>query len=311
MPICAIESDSVAKTFLYFSFLKALPRGNYPNILVFVRKFFSRTGGALVLFAAGMLAPAAQAEGLQSHSVVYDVKLAKPDKDVFVEGTASFTLTKRCDGWTLGEILQLGVDKALGAGAQKALSKKADRLEERVNAQESLDGQTLTYETRLHQNARITIATGKATLGPDGGKLTVDLGRYKQDSDLPAGTLAPAAARAALLDALVANKPQVGIRGIDLLRFHKPIAQSFFQLPPQDLAIARTLPKDLRTSDKDFANGRLWALLRRVAEFNEFGDELWLLHQSGAIVRQMIQREGVKLLLEAREITLFPAPTCK
>jgi len=28
-------------------------------------------------------------------------------------------------------------------------------------------------------------------------------------------------------------------------------------------------------------------------------------------VRQIIQREGVKLLLEAREVTLFPAPTCQ
>ena len=83
------------------------------------------------------------------------------------------------------------------------------------------------------------------------------------------------------------------------------------QLPPHDLAISRALPKDLKTSDKDFATGRTWAVLRRVADFNEFGDELWLVHQSGAIVRQIIQRQGIKLLLEAREITLFPAPKCE
>ena len=46
------------------------------------------------------------------------------------------------------------------------------------------------------------------------------------------------------------------------------------------------------------------------SEFNEFGDELWLMHESGAIVRQIIQRQGIKLLLEAREVTLFP-PTCQ
>ena len=57
----------------------------------------------------------------------------------------------------------------------------------------------------MRQNARLTKATGKATLGAEPGKLTADLGSYKQDSDLPAGTLAPAAARAALLEALVAN----------------------------------------------------------------------------------------------------------
>lgn len=269
----------------------------------------------LVLFAllaALLIAPAAQAEGLQSHSVVYDVKLAPGEKDAFIEGQATFTLTRRCDGWNLGEILQLGVDKGSGVAGQKALSRKADRLEERVSAQELLDGRTLDYQTRLHQNARVTVATGKATLGAEPGHLAADLGRYKQDSDLPAGTLAPAAARAALLTALVANKPgKIEIRGVDLLRFHKPIVQTFAQLPPTDRAIARDVPKDMHASDKDFAKGRTWAVLRRVPDFNEFGDELWLIHELGAIVRQLIQREGVKLLLEAREITLFPAPTCQ
>jgi hypothetical protein len=268
----------------------------------------------LVLFAllaTAMVAPAAQAEGLASHSVVYDVKAAPSEKEAYVEAQATFTLTKRCDGWTLGEIFQFGIDKGPGTPAQKKLTAKAERVEERVTAQESLDGRTLTYQTQLRQDARLTKATGKATLGAEPGKLTADLGRYKQDSDLPAGTLAPAAARAALLAALIANKPGViEIRTVDLLRFHKPIVQKFAQFPPEDPAIARTLPKDMHASDKDFANGRMWALLRRVPDFNEFGDELWLMHESGAIVRQIIQRQGVKLLLEAREITLFPAPTC-
>ncbi len=263
------------------------------------------------LLATLTVAPAALAEGLQSHSVVYDVKAAPSEKEAYVEAQATFTLTKRCDGWSLGEIFQFGIDKGKGAPGQKGLTAKAERVEERVTAQESLDGRTLTYQTQLRQDARLTKATGKATLGAEPGKLTADLGRYKQDSDLPAGTLAPAAARAALLAALIANKPGViEIRTVDLLRFHKPIVQKFAQFPPEDPAIARTLPKDMHASDKDFANGRMLALLRRVPDFNEFGDELWLMHELGAIVRQIIQRQGVKLLLEAREVTLFPAPTC-
>ena len=272
----------------------------------------SRPFVLFALLATLMGAPAASAEGLQSHSVVYDVRPAKEDKDVYVEAQATFTLTKRCDGWTLGEIFQFGIDKGPGAAAQKKLTAKAERVEERVTVQESLDGRTLTYQTQLRQNARLTKAIGKATLGAEPGELTADLGSYKQDSDLPAGTLAPAAARAALLEAMIANKPGViEIRTVDLLRFHKPILQKFAQFPPEDPAIARTLPKDMRASDKDFAKGRMFALLRRVPEFNEFGDELWLMHESGAIVRQIIQRQGVKLLLEAREVTLFPAPTCQ
>jgi len=265
----------------------------------------------IALLAAVTAVPAARAEGLQSHSVTYDVKPLKEAKDVYLEGQATFTLTKKCDGWTMGEILQLGVEKGPTA-AQKKLSPKADQLEERVTAQESLDGRTLSYQTRLRQNARVTTATGKATMGAEPGKLFVDLGRYKQDTDLPAGTLAPAAARAALLAALNANqRGKIEIPTVELLRFHKPIAQAFGQLAPEDPAISRALPKEFRTSDKDFAKGRLWGVLRRVPDFNEFGDELWLIHESGAVVRQIIQRDGVKLLLEAREVTLFPAPTCQ
>jgi hypothetical protein len=268
----------------------------------------------LVLFAllaAVTAASAASAEGMRSHSVVYDVKTAPSEKESYVEAQATFTLTKRCDGWTLGEIFQFGIDKGKGAPNQKTLTAKAERVEERVTAQESLDGRTLTYQTQLRQGARLTKAAGKATLGAEPGKLSADLGRYKQDSDLPAGALAPAAARAALFEALIANKPDViEIRTVDLLRFHKPILQKFAQFPPDDPAITRTLPKDMRASDNDFAKGRMFALLRRVPDFNEFGDELWLMHESGAIVRQIIQRQGVKLLLEAREVTLFPAPKC-
>jgi hypothetical protein len=253
--------------------------------------------------------PSAWAQGLVSHSVIYDVKPAKESKELFLEGQASFTLARRCDGWTMGEVFQLGLEKGPGA-QQKKITAKADQLEERVSAQESLDGRTLSYQTRLRQNARVTAASGKATLGADTGQLTAELGRYKQEAALPPGTLAPAAARAALVEALIANKPQIEIRTVELGRFHKPIVQTFIQLPPHDLAIARTLPKDLKTSDKDFARGRLWAVLRRVPEFNEFGDELWLIHESGVIVRQMMKRQDAKLLLEAREITLFPAPKC-
>ena len=269
-----------------------------------------RVSLGLVLLAVLAPASVAQAQGLQSQSVIYDVKPLKEDKELYLEGTASFTLTRSCEGWALGEVFQLGWEKGPSA-ALKKLGDKSDRLEERLTVQEALDGRTLTYQTRLRQNARLTTATGKATLGAEPGKLWADLGRYKQDSELPAGTLAPAAARQALRQALIADtQGKFEIRTVELLRFHKPIVQQFIQLPPHDLAISRALPKDLKTSDKDFANGRTWAVLRRVADFNEFGDELWLIHQSGAIVRQIIQRQGIKLLLEAREITLFPAPKC-
>lgn len=270
-------------------------------------RFAGLVAGALL----GLAVPA-HAAGLASHSVAFDVKQAgTADKTLYVEGQGSVTLTRRCDGWTLGEVFQVGVEKGEPAPPTR-LDDKANRLEERINAQESLDASELSYKAQMRQNGRLTTASGKARLGAEPGKLTADLGRYEQVSDLPAGTLPPAAARAALIDALMANKPEpIEIHTVEILRFHKPIRQIFQRLPPTDTSFPLVLPKDLRVSDKTFAQGRLWALRLQVPDFNEFGDELWLIHESGAIVRQVLQRQGAKLQLEAREVSLFPAPACQ
>ena len=264
------------------------------------------TGWAVFLLAM-VLASAAQA-GLSSHSVSYDVKLpADAEKGVHAEGQGTYSLTRSCQGWTVGEVYQFGIEKA---AAKKELSPTADRLEERLTATESLDGSQLAYQVRLRLNARITNATVKATPGADVGKLRADFGAHSQTTDLPAGTLGPAAARAALIDALLANQPDpIEIRTIELMRFHKPIVERFQRLPPEYM-IPTALPKDLRSSTKDFAKGRTFAVRRRVGDFNEFGDEFWLLHESGAILRRLLKRQNVDLLLEAREVTLFPAPKC-
>lgn len=264
---------------------------------------------AVVLLAMVSMASAAQA-GVASHAVSYEVKLpADAEKGVHAEGQGTYSLTRSCKGWTLGEVYQFAIEKG-AAAASKHISPQADRLEERLTATEPPDGSQLAYQTRLRLNARVTTATVKATLGADGGKLRADLGTYKQNSDLPAGTLPPAAARAALVDALLANQPDpIEIKSVEMIRFHKPIVERFQRLPP-DYMIPTTLPKDLKVSDKDFARGRTFAVRRRVGDFNEFGDEFWLLHESGAILRRLIKRQNVGLLLEAREVTLFPPPKC-
>jgi hypothetical protein len=264
----------------------------------------------LAVFACSLLAaPTAQASGLRSHSVSYEVKVPADEAKAYAEGQGSYSLTKSCQGWTLGEVYQFGIEKDEKA-APKQLGPKADRLEERVTETEPLDGSQFAYQVRLRLNARITTTNAKATLGPNGGKLRADLGTYTQNSDLPAGTLPPAAARAALVDALRANHPDpIDIKTVEILRFHKPIVEHFQRLPP-DYMIPTTLPKDLKVSDKNFAQGRTFAVRRRVGDFNEFGDEFWLIHESGVVLRRLIRRQNAGILLEAHEVTLFPPPKC-
>lgn len=255
------------------------------------------------------LGPIARADGLAGSSVTYDVKPFKEDKSVYLEGQASSTLSRSCREWSFGEILLLAIERK--NASSKTITEKSERIEEKVSAQEALDGSTLKYQTRLRHDARIDTATGTATLGKEPGHLHAVLTRYKQDSALPAGTLAPAAARAALVEALIANHPgKIEIGTVEMYRFHTPIKQIFTRLPPEDTTIPAGLPKDLKPPSKEFAAGRMWTLKLQVPEFNEFGDEFWQLHESGALVRQVVQRQGIKLLFEAKEISLFPAPNC-
>jgi hypothetical protein len=262
-----------------------------------------------LLAATSGAAGVARAEGLVGSSVTYEVKPFKEDRSVYLEGQSSSTLSRTCKERSFGEILLLAIERKNASA--KTITEKAERIEEKVSAQEALDGSTLKYQTRLRHDARIDTATGTAALGAAPGQLHTVLSRYKQDSALPAGTLAPAAARAALVEALLANKPgKIEIATVEMYRFHKPIKQIFTRLAPGDTTIAHELPKDLKPPTKEFAAGRMWALKRQVPEFNEFGDDFWLLHESGAILRQVVTRYGVKLLFEAKEVSIFPAPTC-
>ena len=255
-----------------------------------------------------LMSSVARADGLKGSSVTYEVKPFKEDKAAYAEGQASSTLSSSCKERSFGEILVLAIERKNASA--KTITEKSERIEEKVSAQEALDGATLKYQTRLRHDARIDTANGTATLGKEPGQLHTVLSRYKQDSALPAGTLAPAAARWALVEALMANKQgKIEIGAVEMYRFHKPIKQIFTRLAPEDSSIAVGLPKELN-APKDFAAGRLWALKRQVPEFNEFGDEFWLLHESGAVVRQVVTRYNVKLLFEAKEVSIFPAPAC-
>ena len=123
---------------------------------------------------------------------------------------------------------------------------------------------TFSYQTRSRLNARKTTATARRRSGAEAGTLT-GRSRQLQAEQRPAGRHAAAgAARSALLDALLANKPgPIEIKTVEMLRFHKPIVERFAAPAAEDGDRPHPLPKDLKTSDKDFAKGRVFALRRR------------------------------------------------
>src|SRR5215212_6233450 len=85
------------------------------------------TGRGVLLLAIVLAAPSAQAAGLASHSVSYEVKLpADADAKIYAEGQGTVSLSKSCQGWTLGEVYQFGIEKGATA-APKQLGAAADR----------------------------------------------------------------------------------------------------------------------------------------------------------------------------------------
>ena len=70
--------------------------------------------------------------------------------------------SKSCQGWTLGEVFQFGIEK--GGANPKQLGAAANRIEERVSAKESLDG-------RSYSDAALARVTHGIVMRP--GRLTV------------------------------------------------------------------------------------------------------------------------------------------
>src|SRR5471032_1455588 len=112
-----------------------------------------------------LMGSVARADGLKGSSVTYEVKLLKEDKAAYAEGQASSTLSSSCRERSFGEILLLAIERKNTSA--KTITEKSERIEEKVSAQEALDGATLKYQTRLRHDARIDTATGTETLGKE------------------------------------------------------------------------------------------------------------------------------------------------
>src|SRR3981189_1798265 len=103
---------------------------------------------AVLVLAMVLTAPVAQA-GVSSHSVSYQVQMpADAEKNVYADGQGTYSLTRSCQGWTLGEVYQFAIEKGPPA-ASKQIGPQADRLEERLTAVEPLDGSQVNYQVRL------------------------------------------------------------------------------------------------------------------------------------------------------------------
>ena len=146
------------------------------------------SGAALAAGPALKGAAAAAAEkpaaDLLSHRATYDLSLAKVSQSDGVRaasGTMTYTLTDRCDGYTIETNLSMELAFANGADNQ---------VEQRYAAWEAKDGRSSTFRFQVIENGNIAKSYhGDIQFKEDG----TGVATYEADAvtkfDLPAGTL--------------------------------------------------------------------------------------------------------------------------
>jgi hypothetical protein len=172
-----------------------------------MRRLLLAAGLAAVLSAGASLAAPVATPGpvsgasLASHRAIYNLALTKvghSESVRAVKGTMTYTLTDRCDGYTIESNILM--DMAFASGAD-------NQVDQRYAAWEAKDGRTATFRMQLFENGSLAKAyTGDVHLKEDGsGKVTYESNALI-NFDLPPGTLLSTAHSLALLRSAAAGE---------------------------------------------------------------------------------------------------------
>lgn len=264
--------------------------------------------------AAAWAAPAAaQNVALRSHSVTYAIAGGPSTaKDVRIEGTASATITRICQGWEVGFGVAYGIERGVTAVKQVGVTRNADRFEEKFGLRESEDGRSATFTSSYRRNSHLTSTRGDIRLDAteDGGTLTARTGQLTTEVRVPKSALLPIQLREALVDRLLKNdRTPWSDWSVELSRFHVATDLKIeLILPPQTSPFAplKAAPYD----PSGLLKGRSWVLRQTSLTHKDWLDAVFVLHESGAISRMLTKREGQVLIWTATELTAFPPPRC-
>jgi hypothetical protein len=131
---------------------------------------------------------------LASHRATYAITLVRATQRDGVRtasGSTTYTLTDRCDGYTLESSMRL--ELGLSNGSQSV-------MEQKYAAWEAKDNRSSTFRMLTHENGRRTTSyRGKVTLNADGSGTATYEGDQTTTYKLPPGTLLSTAHMAALL----------------------------------------------------------------------------------------------------------------
>lgn len=220
--------------------------------------------GASAAYAAGVVAPKADkanATSLLSHRAVYDMSLAKVSQQSdgvrAASGEMTYTLTDRCDGYTIETNLSLNLNFANG---------NENQVEQRYAAWESKDGRSSTFRFQVIENGAVAKSYhGNIQFKEDGtGTATYESGET-QTFELPRGTLLSTAHTQQLIKSAAAREKFIGKMVIDGSFDQGPFWVTAAIAPANEgvLAKAKAVPnKDAAAKDKlgPLAEGVYWPI---------------------------------------------------
>lgn len=260
---------------------------------------FAFLGLSLGLLAANT----AQAVDMMSHRALYSVKLGETKgtggRFTGAEGAMSLQIEKTCDGWIMGQKMQMRLDTVVDGEFQQDLS---------FTGWESLDFDQYRFVSRNQFNAQVDKSNGRA----DRKKAEASFSQPEEKSlTLPENTLFPIGHTLWLIE-----QAEAGNRFVNATVFDGSDGG-----PPQKVTafIAKAVnPADHRAGQKDLgdpvaATGwpirlAFYPLDGRSAE-PEYEVELFQL-ANGAATRMLLDYEEFSIMLTLEEIETIPLPDC-
>lgn len=199
-----------------------------------------------VFLAAALLTGAAEAAPVParaSHRAIYDLALTKAMQSDGVrsaKGTMVYSITDRCDGYTIESNLQMELAFASGIDNQ---------IDQRFASWESKDGRSASFRMQVLENGTLSKSyLGHVSLGADGaGTVTYETDAIRTIK-LPKGTLLSTGHTLALIGAAAGGEKF----------FSRPVIDGSFEEGPFTISAAIAAPRGGQTKTGDLASGAAW-----------------------------------------------------
>ena len=249
--------------------------------LVLLAMLMSGGARAAAPVAPSLASSALASSSLASHRAVYDLSLTKAMQSDGVraaKGTMVYTITDRCDGYTIESNLQMELAFASGIDNQ---------IDQRFASWEAKDGRTASFRMQVLENGTLSKSyIGNVALDADGsGTVTYETDAI-QKFKLPKGTLLSTGHTLALIKAAAAGEKF----------FVRPVIDGSFEEGPFTISVAIAAPRGGPVKDGDLATGAAWPVSMAYFHFstdNESPDyELNMSILPSGVARAMSQDFG-------------------